>query len=154
MIWVHFISNSHREKIVWKLLVNLFPVHVTSNSHRNFFVYVNKCKIFAKFQTWKSVFFPLFLSQIRKLEKSAHLFILNYRCAKFQENQGTFFFFIHHHHSKYSTCKTSAGVGFTTLQNKSQVNFIKEFPYKLIWTPRKKDKRIPFKFIKTQHLKD
>ena len=135
----------------------------------------------------ESDFFPLFLSQIRKLEKSANLFILNYKWAKFQENQGTFFFYIHHSHSKYSTgktsagvgfttlqnkskvncilsfylhftkystCKTSAGVSFTTLQDKSQVNFIKEFPYKLIWTPRKKDKRIPFKFIKTQHLKD
>ena len=36
----------------------------------------------------ESDFFPHFLSKIRKLENSAHLFILNYNWANFQRNRG------------------------------------------------------------------
>ena len=50
-----------------------------------------------KFEIWEifkleSDFFPHFLSRIRKLENCAHLFILNFIWANFQQNQRTFFY--------------------------------------------------------------
>ena len=39
----------------------------------------------------ESDFFPHFLSKIRKLENYANLFIVNFKCAKFQRNQRTFY---------------------------------------------------------------
>ena len=41
-----------------------------------------------KFPIFKleSDFFPHFLSKIRKDENSAHLFIVNFKCAKFKRN--------------------------------------------------------------------
>ena len=51
----------------------------------------------------ESDFFPHFLSKIRKLENSAHLFNLRYKCANFEGNRRTFFSTIHHHPPPPST---------------------------------------------------
>ena len=48
-----------------------------------FFTWKSFVKKFPIFKL-ESDFFPHFLSKIRKLENSAHLNIVNFKCAKFQ----------------------------------------------------------------------
>ena len=67
----------------------LTRVHFTRNSHGNFFyreiplLFFPTLKFKIEFHSHKKVVSP-------KLENCAHLFILNYNCAKFQKNQRTF----------------------------------------------------------------
>ena len=55
-----------------------------------FFTWKSFVKFFRIFKL-ESDFFPHFLSKIRKLENCENLFILFFKCAKFQKNQRTFF---------------------------------------------------------------
>ena len=61
----------------------IFPVHFTSNSEKK--IVEITCKFPPNFKL-QSDFFPHFLRKIRKLENFTHLYIVNFKCAKFQKN--------------------------------------------------------------------
>ena len=97
LIWVHFTKNSHT------IILFLTCLKKYKRIPFNF----DLCSFYKEFTwkfffTWKSFvkFFPNLKLEIEfhshkkvvspKLENSAHLFIVNVKCAKFQQNQRTF----------------------------------------------------------------
>ena len=71
----------------------LYVCQVSAKSENPFFYMEILCKIFPnlkleiEFHSHKKVVSP-------KLENCAHLYIVNFMCAKFQQNQRTFFFYM------------------------------------------------------------
>ena len=97
----------------------------------------------------ESDFFPQFLSKVRKLENCANLFIVNYKCVKFQQNQrqknSHLHFHFHFHlrfyceHSRRLSHDIYKGIPFkiiildatvTRLSRDCHTTFTKEFPWK------------------------
>ena len=115
------IGNLQQKTFTRKSFVNFFLFNFISNSPINWSGTSNR-KLYKRiplnfdlssfykefpcifFFTWKSFvkFFPTFKLEIEfyshkkvvspKLENCAHLYIVNFMCAKFQQNQRTFFF--------------------------------------------------------------
>ena len=105
LILVHFTKHSYRIFFSWKSFVKIFPnlkLEIKFHSHKKvagfilqripleiFFTWISFLKIFQnlkleiEFHSHKKVVSP-------KLKNCAHLFIVNFKCAEFQQNQRTF----------------------------------------------------------------